>query len=224
MKVMFAGPSGIGKSTLANILASEYTQVPFISGSVSDLIPSTKEVPHQEMLNKDSKDAYLEDYQIVNLRNKLFKDKEHYISDRSYLDSAAYFYFKQAKEIPECEIEHFITLCKMLLNQQCEHLIFLHWDISLSREWWIEDNNKRIQSPYFQVLISDIMSMILRLWEAQPLELIHAVGNHWWDKKELQYGAQPYLISSPYGETKVLQINELNKDVRIKLIEEFLDL
>ena len=51
MKIMFAGASGVGKTTLAKEVpgmiefdVSEYPPVlDFISGSVSDLIPKTKE-------------------------------------------------------------------------------------------------------------------------------------------------------------------------------------
>ena len=92
---MFAGPSGFGKTTLAKWV-SEQSGVPFESGSLSDLIPQTKEVSHKDMLARDAKDLYTEDFQLLNLRNKLFVDKDQYVSDRSYLDSAAYFLYKSS--------------------------------------------------------------------------------------------------------------------------------
>ena len=57
MKIMFAGASGVGKTTLAKEVpgmikfdVSEYPPVlDFISGSVSDLIPKTKDMSHKEM-------------------------------------------------------------------------------------------------------------------------------------------------------------------------------
>ena len=124
MKVMFAGPSGIGKTTLAEGLSVNEGLL-YLSGSVSDILPETKEMSHKDMLNRDQKDLYMEDYKILNLRKKLFQDKENFVSDRSFLDSAAYFYYKQVDKIPACEIEHFLELCKMCLNKYCTHLIFL---------------------------------------------------------------------------------------------------
>lgn len=227
MKVMFAGPSGIGKSTLAEWLSDQLENVPFISGSVSDLLPETKEVPHSEMLNKTSKDAYMEDYQIINLRNKLYQKYESFVTDRSYLDSAAYFYYKQAKELPACELEHFLELCKMLLNKQCDRLIYLSWDVNQAKEWMIEDNNKRIQSPYFQILISNIMQMILEFWNAVPIgERIMGkrYGTMGCKFKQYSYGAQIYTVSSPYGITEVIEINELMRDNREEIIQKFLSL
>lgn len=227
-RIMFAGPSGIGKSTLAEWLSEQLEDVPFISGSVSDLLPETKEIPHVEMLNKSSKEAYMEDYQILNLRNKLYQKYTEYtsfVTDRSYLDSAAYFYYKQAKELPACEVEHFLELCKMLLNKQCDKLIYLSWDVSQSREWIIEDNNKRIQSPYFQILISNIMQMVMEFWNAVPTDeriMGKRYGTFGYKFKQYQYGAQVYTVSSPYGITEVMEINELMRDNREELIKKFL--
>ena len=176
MKVMFAGASGVGKTTLAKEVpgmvkfdVSEYPpELEFISGSVSDLIPKTKDMSHKEMLERDSKDLLLEDFQVMNLRNKLFRDRDRFVTDRSYLDLAAYFYYKQAKNVPKCEMEHFFETCKMLLNQQCTHLILLDFTTAMVKEWVMEDNGKRIENNYFQFLISSIMDNVLNLWGFLP--------------------------------------------------------
>ena len=69
--IVFAGPSGIGKSTLAKKLSDE-TGFKYISGSVSDLIPATKDLSHRDMLDRNHGQLFQEDYQVLNLRNKLF--------------------------------------------------------------------------------------------------------------------------------------------------------
>lgn len=49
---MFVGPSGIGKTTLAKYVAKR-EDLPFISGSMSDLMPDTKEMHHAEFYTKN---------------------------------------------------------------------------------------------------------------------------------------------------------------------------
>ena len=229
-KIMFAGPSGFGKTTLAKWLY-EQSGIPFESGSVSDLIPQTKDISHKDMLSRDTKDLYKEDYQILNLRNKLFSNKDQFISDRSYIDSAAYFLYKQGDKQPSCEIEHFISLCSMLLTQQCDCLIFLNFIPELVSEWITEDNNKRITSNYFQVEISSIMKTVLTIMGYKPSHSIPYITNRVYKgllgklllkKVILEYGAEVGYIHNIYGKTKVILINEPNLNVRKELLREYL--
>lgn len=219
MKVMFAGPSGIGKSTLAKVL-SDTRSLEFISGSVSDLLPKTKDISHQDMLSRDKKDLYMEDYQILNLRKKLYDGKDNFVTDRSFLDCAAYFYYKQADSIPACELEQFLEICKMCLNRYCTHLIFLPLEIYQVKDWVIEDNSKRITSGYFQVLISRIMNMILEGWNAKLVKTHTSIGKLF-NNKPLVWGANEYILNSPYGETRIIEILELSQPVREILIQDF---
>ena len=46
---MFLGPSGSGKTTLAKIISEKFV-IPLISGSYSDMIPSTKSKSHWDMI------------------------------------------------------------------------------------------------------------------------------------------------------------------------------
>jgi deoxyadenosine/deoxycytidine kinase len=228
---MFAGPSGFGKTTLAKWLSNE-TSIPFISGSVSDLLPKTKDMPHKDMLKRDIKELYEEDFQILNLRNHLFKNQDLYISDRSYLDSAAYFIHKQASEIPACEIEHYIGLCQMLLAQQCDLLIFLNFVPELVDKWVTEDNNKRITNNYFQIQISSTMYTALKLmgfesshhiWETEDkISLKSPLLSLLRSKKPLRYGVEMGTIYSIYGEIHVMIINEPNLDIRKSLLTNIL--
>ena len=207
-------------TTLAEGL-SVAKDIVYLSGSVSDLIPETKDISHKDMLGRDSKDLYMEDYKILNLRKKLFQDKDDFVSDRSFLDLAAYFYYKQAAKIPACEVEHFLELCKMCLNKYCTHLIYLPLDMFQIREWLTEENGKRVTSNYFQVLISGVMSLVLDAWGAEPTKTWSYLGGLF-KNTQLQWGAQEYLISSPYGQTKVIEISELDINLRNKLIDQFL--
>ena len=229
---MLAGPSGFGKTTLAKYL-SEQTGIPYESGSVSDLLPETKDIPHQEMLSRDPQDLYREDWQILNKRNRLFNNKSSYISDRSYLDSAAYFLYKQADKIPGCEIEHFLATCKRLLINQCDCLIFLNFLPSLEHIWDMEDNGKRITSNYFQITISSIMRNCLDLlgyngrpymeYRPFPKNLLSYILSQ---TVMLKYGIEEGEIQLDTFEqkVKVIVINEPCFETRTKILESKLSL
>lgn len=236
---MFAGASGVGKTTSAKALEdnsctywtpddAEFS-IPFISGSVSDLLPKTKDMPHADMLSRDPKDLYMEDYQILNLRQKLFREQieksGNFVSDRSFLDSAAYFLYKQADKIPACEVESFLSLCKQLTNTYCTHLILFDFNVDMLHEWNTEDNGKRIKSNYFQMEITTIMKMVLDIWDISCLGLpISRLAGGGWFKPDnlLDYGAEKYIISSIYGKTKVLLCKEVDREIRNKLIWQFI--
>ena len=162
-RIMFVGPSGIGKTTLARFIETKYG-IPFLSGSMSDLMPDTKEMHHAEFLHQECGELINKDYQLLNLRNKLFKDKDSFVTDRSYVDLAAYFIYKQSTNIPECEIEAFLDICKELTLKQCDLLIYLPLSMYNMKEWKIEDNHKRIQNRYYQTQMSDIMGNLLTQW------------------------------------------------------------
>ena len=51
-RIMLAGPSGIGKTTFANIIARDY-ELEFQSGSMRTLMPDMKEVSHADMSKED---------------------------------------------------------------------------------------------------------------------------------------------------------------------------
>jgi nicotinamide riboside kinase len=192
-RIMFVGPSGIGKTTLAQAVAKKY-DIPFISGSMSDLLPATKGVSHNEILSLGSEAMYKSDFQLLNLRNKLFRDKENFVTDRSYVDLAAYFWYKQSKNMPECEMEHFFCQCKELMENQCDLAIFLPLSLSTYHEWPMEDNKKRIMNRFFQVQISSLMSELLANWEiptvcVENLDFCTRLNQIWyyidriWEKK-----------------------------------------
>ena len=229
--ILLAGPSGVGKTTVAKFL-SEELGIKFISGSVSDLLPQTKEMTHAEMLARDSKDLYTEDYQILNLRNKLFsKEEEPFVSDRSFLDSAAYFLYKQADKIPACEVEQFINLAKMATLQSIDYLVFIDYTLDMFNNWIIEDNSKRVISKFFQMEISRIMYMVLDIWglkwQSYPMIKEYPDDGNIFEKlfgklMDLDDKVSLGQISNLYGTTKVIVLKEANKELRERILKTLL--
>lgn len=229
--ILLAGPSGVGKTTVAKFL-SEELGIKFISGSVSDLLPQTKEMTHAEMLARDSKDLYTEDYQILNLRNKIFsKEEEPFVSDRSFLDSAAYFLYKQADKIPACEVEQFLNLAKMATLQSIDYLVFIDYSLDMFNNWIIEDNSKRVISKFFQMEISRIMYMVLDIWglkwQSYPMIKEYPDDGNIFEKlfgklMDLDDKVSLGQISNLYGTTKVIVLKEANKELRERILKNLL--
>lgn len=168
LKIVMAGCSGVGKTTLAKWISEKYN-IPFISGSYSDLVPETKNMYHADMLALSQQQIQLQDTQLLNLRYKAcMQHSEGFVSDRSALDSAAYFINKLSHRLPECEVEAFLNLCMQILAEGSTHLIYIPYSVDFMKTWDIEDNNKRILNKYYQYQITNIIDGLLDLWKFQP--------------------------------------------------------
>lgn len=175
-RINLTGASGMGKTTLAKWISETY-QIPFISGSYSDLIPETAKMPHRDMISQDAKIIQLQDTQVLNLRRKAFDSFETMVSDRSYLDSAAYFINKLSHRIPQCETEQFIEICRELTCKQCDKIIFIPADTYHLKHWEMEDNGKRSTNLYFHIEISQLIYwLITDLWGGELINTIITDG------------------------------------------------
>lgn len=223
MRIMFAGPSGVGKTTLAKFLTEElkniYDQYEFLSGSISDLIPKTKDIPHKDMLQRDSDELYKEDYKLLNLRNRLYKDQTDFVTDRSYLDLAAYFLYKQAPKVADCEIDQFLRICSKLLVEQADVLILFELTQENIHTWVTEDNCKRITNNYFQATISNIMVQTLNYMDYRPDHYVDYLKKGLFKRIDLSPSVEIGYIDNIYGRLKVIKIKQMNQNFREQILK-----
>lgn len=214
LRINLTGCSGIGKTTLARDLYEIY-HIPFISGSYSDLVPETKGMTHENMIGQDPKTIFAQDVQVLNLRKKSMDKYACMVSDRSYLDSAAYMINKLSHKLPTCEVEDFIEKCRVLTCYQCTHLIYLPYTINHFKEWNIEDNNKRVLNKFYQAEITAIIDYLLMYWGIRIT----------------QYGTNTHGVLSLYPPnkgsnensfTKVLILRETSYEKRLEVVKNFI--
>lgn len=171
LRIQFMGCSGIGKTTLATWLA-ETLNIPFVSASYSDLVPETKKLTHEDMMNQPYNIIYEQDIKALKARSKLFSQHPEYVSDRSYIDSVAYMIHKLSQHLRECDIDTFVESSRILTGMQCDYLVFIPFTQQYFKHWEIEDNNKRVLNRYFQFQISELMSSVLDLFHVDYTNML----------------------------------------------------
>ena len=223
MRINLTGCSGIGKTTLAKAI-SEIYDVPFISGSYSDLVPETRNIPHSEMIQQDAQTVFKQDVQVLNIRNKVFGEKERLVSDRSYIDSAAYMIQKLSHRLPTCDIEDFVEKCKILTLLQCPKVIYLPYTPQYFQEWEIEDNGKRVLNKLYQAEVTAIINYLIDYyWNGTIVSILKATNEKAW------YSNPVIEITGTFdGSTElysqILVLNELDHENRLEIIDKFLAL
>jgi molybdopterin-guanine dinucleotide biosynthesis protein len=165
--IQIAGPSGVGKTTLAKKISEEF-KIPFINGSYSAAVPETETLTHNQMMAQSVTQQQEQDFKVLTYRREHYAsaiiNHTDYVSDRSYADSAAYWLFKLSKLLCKDDTETFMNACESLHDLQCNHLIFIPFTDDMIDSWEIENNDKRILSPYFQWTISNIIASVINNW------------------------------------------------------------
>lgn len=156
--ITFLGPSGIGKTTMAKWVSETY-DIPFVTGSYSDLVPSTRKLSHKEMMELDTHTQLNQDLELIRARVNSYKaHRNGMVSDRSLIDVFAYALLKYSNKVPTCDIDTIQDWVSMNLYL-VDLIIFMPY--SIGDHWAFEDNGKRVVNPYFQAMVSTIMDMAL---------------------------------------------------------------
>lgn len=232
-QILFCGPSGVGKTTLAKAIAKELG-IEFVSSSLSEIAPETMHVTHYDMLDKEARKSHSRNISYLNLRKKLFLTITYpFVSDRSYLDIAAYEIIRAAKGEPTCDTSDVLEFVNEAnSSSSITHIIFVPFTHSMFYQWVIEDNHKRITNTYFQTLVSKAFEIVLdkigvkfgffQMFKKNPTGKLLIHGNRY-----NMLAKDSWLIEDGNGEGVVrsipfLVLNDIDMDKRMKSIRKFL--
>lgn len=173
-RIMICGASGTGKTTLAKFISGTY-DIPYISTSASKLWPKYGFKNHEDVLYKCGKDKSLSlAYQVdvLNTRINEVKDKDTFVTDRSYIDNLTYLLLDMGYKIRPGEFGAFVDIVKKRL-EDIDLIIYIRYSDDIP----LENDGKRIVNSLYQKLTDQVMHWILYSpdfmvsWNTKVIEL-----------------------------------------------------
>lgn len=159
-KIMICGASGTGKTTLANHI-SELYKLPYVSTSAKEVWPRFGFENHADAHLKSTSDKKIgSEYQIAILSHRIETLKEHdrFVTDRSFVDNAAYIMMELGHLLTECETDMLFEECSKGMRR-CDGLIHLSWNSQIA----LEDDNNRIVNHHFQEMTDTILTWVINM-------------------------------------------------------------
>ena len=162
MKIFLSGPSGVGKTTMANEISKQYG-IPFIQGSSRVLWDKYKIKSHQhliELCNNDLRFAVDFQYELLEVRKELIKANDSFVTDRSPLDNLVYFLLNVSDRVDSNETMNYIHECTKSFPEKYIQ-IFLGLTYGMLHQKGIEDDGFRINNIYYQLMVHNIFKGII---------------------------------------------------------------
>lgn len=166
-RILICGTSGIGKTTLAKLICERY-KLPFINGSSTVLWDKYKIESHRDLLKMaiDEPQKGLDfQYELVDIRRRLTKDLEAFVTDRSLVDNIVYFLYQNAPFLTFEQTEKYIDYChdtmSIIERKNCD-LIYLTRNFHKNDpQPEISSDGKRIINTYFQDMVDGIFQQVV---------------------------------------------------------------
>jgi len=160
LKIGICGPSGSGKTTLAKYIAEAF-DLQFISLSAKEIWKDHNIINHADIIQKSILETHWGlnfQYQLLDYRNKYLTNKNNFVTDRTPIDNLVYFMLQNSWMVNEEENKKYIIACMESLKHY-SGIIFIQY----SNDIKLENDNQRINNPYYQQLTSQIFNYVISL-------------------------------------------------------------
>lgn len=192
LKIAMAGPSGVGKTTLAEWISKEY-DIPFITTSTKPLWDKHGINTHQELITRTILNPQWGldfQYELLDIRKNIIESNEQFVTDRSPVDNLVYFLMQNAPYLGEEAVEAYIQLCANALSK-ITGLVQIPFDSHIP----LENDGKRIANKYYQLSTNSQFHLAAQLIEPclPPKGDLRVVSLRMWDWAERQNAIREFI-------------------------------
>ena len=204
LKIAMAGPSGTGKTTLAEWIANEF-KLPFITSSTKPLwekhnIQSHKELITRTMLNPQWGLDF--QYEVLEFRQNIINNYESFVTDRSPIDNLVYFLMQNTPYLGEEATEAYISLCAEALSKM-DGLIQIPFGDHIP----LENDGKRINNRFYQLSTNSQFAIASNLISDKlpPKGPLRVVTLPMWDWEERKTAVAKFIDIGLLGDNEELE-------------------
>lgn len=164
MKILLSGISGIGKTTMANILAQKYN-LPFIIGSSKVLWKKYHIDSHRMLIDRcNSSNQFALDfqYELLEYRKNEMAKYDRFVTDRGPLDNLVYFLLQLSHNVSQFQTAKYIEACIDSLPKDSLQIYFKFDPMVLKSMDHLENDGARIINNYYQMMVASVFNMVLQ--------------------------------------------------------------
>lgn len=181
-KIAISGTSGVGKTTLAKYISEKYN-IPFVTMSTKPLWDKLGITSHEDILKRSAEDKHwalqFQDL-ILDERERLDKENNTYVTDRGPIDNIVYFLLQCSQYVTELNTHSYIQRC-LELQKNITHQIILPF----TEEVVLEQDNKRISNPYYQMTVDSVFSQVYRRYIGKNNKTLLILEWDWEKRKKI---------------------------------------
>ena len=166
MKIFIAGPSGVGKTTMAEHLAKKHN-IPFLVGSSKVLWEKHNINSHRELIERTNLEPNFGldfQFELLDYRNNLMKEHNSFVTDRSPLDNLVYFMLQVSDKVDSNTSYEYIKRCREVYpDNYLQVYMGLNYSMCHSMcKIGMEDDGFRITNIYYQLTVDSIFKNIIK--------------------------------------------------------------